>query len=329
MPKFRLKRALQLLLAGILLGATAGTAFILHQGKRIASPDRRPLQDYHREYFANPAEHGIHIDRLTCLEDKAPCLIITPDASAGLGRRGKLIRLQIQSSPVAHGHVVGTVVLLHGRNGRKEDLLPVAERFCAIGLRCLIPDLPAHGESPVHATRFGLDEWEKNLSADVLNECAKHFEFDPRPAALWGISMGGSFATSAASAIRSHWSSLTIVSSFDRLDHVIEGQCRSAILAGFISDISQRNGGPKLSAVQPQRWATKAKLPVLVAHGTDDALIDEELGHRLYSSFPSEEKRWVEVEGGTHSNVLTTPKPLYSIMADWILVHLGGDRTTE
>jgi|GEM_PF-3411362 len=37
------------------------------------------------------------------------------------------------------------MLILHGRSGMKEDYLAVAERYRAIGFRCLIPDLPGHG----------------------------------------------------------------------------------------------------------------------------------------------------------------------------------------
>jgi len=320
-PRLRLKRLLQLSLIVTILGTGAVFAFALHHGKRLASPERRTLQNYHLEYFENADQHGIRIEKRACLNGKVPCLVVSPDSTASLGERGKLIRGQIESLPVVPGEIIGNVVLLHGRNGRKEDLLPVAERFCAVGLRCIIPDLPAHGESPIQASQFGLDKWEKQLPASVLEECSRHFDFAPQPCALWGISMGGSFATSAASANDSPWNCLTIVSSFDRLDHVIENKCHSATLADFVSGICERNGGAKLSDVRPVQWAASVELPVLVAHGTEDELIGLNAGRKLFASFPTKEKHWVEVEGGTHSGVLTTAMPLYARMADWILKH--------
>ena len=59
-----------------------------------------------------------------------------------------------------------------------------------------------------------------------------------------------------------------------------------------------------------------------------DGLIDLRSGQKLFASFPSADKRWIEVDGGTHSNVLTTPMPLYSMMADWILEHINADTAT-
>ncbi len=46
---------------------------------------------------------------------------------------------------------------------------------------------------------------------------------------------------------------------------------------------------------------TRARLPVLVVHGSEDRLIPSELGRALYERAP-EPKRFVLVEGGTHHN---------------------------
>ena len=136
--------------------------------------------------------------------------------------------------------------------------------------------------------------------------------------------MGGSFATSSASSAEAPWDCLVVVSSFDRLDKVIENQCHSSAVASLVSSVSQHHGGPKLSKVTPGHWAKSTSVPVLVAHGSDDKLISLDSGRTLFSSFPASEKHWIEVEGGTHSSVLTTPMPLYAKMADWLLRHTGS-----
>ena len=305
---------------------TAGTfaALLFNHGRRLASPERRPLQDYHLDYLENSENYGIRIEKLNCLAGKAPTLVVSPDASASLGERGALLRQQLSAlgQPLSrYGQTRANLVLLHGRNGRKEDMLPIAERFCAAGFRCVIPDLPAHGESPIGVSHFGLCNWERQMPASVLEECAQHYNFSMHPSALWGISMGGSFATAAAS-IGGPWHCLVILSSFDELDNVIIQQCQSHALAAAVSHISQHHGGPDITKVTPRLWAQSITRPVFIAHGTDDELIGLRSGHALFDSFPSADKRWVEVDGGTHNNVLTTPMPLFSMMANWLLEHV-------
>ena len=86
---------------------------------------------------------------------------------------------------------------MHGHFGRKENHLPVSERFCAIGFRCLLFDVPDHGEHPSPTTTFALNE--AMLPRAVLESAAQRFGFDPRPAGLFvALSLGGAIALIAA-----------------------------------------------------------------------------------------------------------------------------------
>ncbi len=293
-------------------------AVIMYQGKKLARPTRRKIQNYHNDWLDAPQAHGISIQKSILLKGKVPCLIVTPNASAHLGKRGVIIKKQLTERGLTlpeHGTITGNIVLLHGRNGRKEDLLPVAERFCAAGLRCIIPDLPAHGESPIQTVQFGLTKWEAHLPQQLLLECAKKYHFSPTPTSLWGMSMGGSFANHAASLPEAPWKCLVIVSSFDRLENVID----LGIASPLLYRICRSYGGASIRKVNPSEWAKSITIPVLVAHGTADSLIDIKYGKSLHQSYASTQKKWVEVPGGDHGNVLTTPMPLYAEMAEWVL----------
>jgi len=275
-------------------------ALLLYQGWRLASPSKRALQAYHQEYLSHPENHGISIRATACLDEKIPTLVVEP--TAPFASRGTKVREQLQARGIKlisekelHTNTIEhTILLLHGRNGRKEDLLPVAERFCAAGLRCLIIDLPAHGESTIPTVHFGSSEWEQDLPFQVLLECSKKYHFSPSKASLWGMSMGGSFANSALADPEhgSHWNSAIIVCSL---------------------------GGASLQDVSPADWVKNSDTPVMIIHGDQDNLISKERGISLFNSYPHSNKRWVEVAGGTHQNILVTPMPLYAEMLEWIL----------
>lgn len=319
-----LLRRLKLSALILLLVGVGILAFTAYQGQQLASPERRELQPYHFDWLDQPENHGIEISRSLQLNQQVPCLTVTAHPDGKLGQRGHTIRKQLLDRGIKlapPGNIIGNLVLLHGRNGRKEDLLPVAERFCAIGLRCIIPDLPAHGESPVDTAQFGLSELERDLPQRLLVECAETQGFQPAPSALWGMSMGGCLAIRAAST-GGAWSSLTIVSSFNNLEHTIHDNCHSQILTDITSYFCQQYGGAKLSAVTPGEWAQSITVPTLIAHGTEDSLIQLETGKILHRQFRSKHKRWIEVPGGDHDDVLITPMPLYSEMASWIMEHL-------
>lgn len=116
---------------------------------------------------------------------------------------------------------------MHGHFGRKENHLPVSERFCAIGFRCLLFDVPDHGEHPSPTTTFALNE--AMLPRAVLESAAQRFGFDPRPAGLFvALSLGGAIALIAAVQERDAdiHSVVAELSSFAILSQVIEHEAR-------------------------------------------------------------------------------------------------------
>lgn len=314
----------------------------------IFSPDRHGLFGYQQQRLANPQQFGFNIRHHDCLDGKAPCLLIEPNSELKPDNRAKILRQQLsqrgyQLNP--YGQVHGMVVLLHGRNARKEDLFPIAERFIAAGYRCLLLDLPAHGESPLQSVAFGADSFERTMPRLAVEDIKRHFNLPDQPVALWGLSMGGAFAVSAASESPDYWQSLTVVSSFDRLDTLIQEfvvyYARSFLQyqgwsdsvsdvqlhewAGafsFFVDLSRSlRGQVPMRSMQPQQWAKSITIPTLVVHGDQDTLIADDRGKRLYQAFSSTKKQWITVPGGGHSSVLSTPMQLYAAMSDWMLQH--------
>jgi pimeloyl-ACP methyl ester carboxylesterase len=315
-----------LLLVVVLLGGASWLDSV------IFSPPRRALQNYHLERLQQPAAYGLKIQHYGCLQGNVPCLLVEPDALAGAGERARKFRGQLASKGVnvpAYGTVHGMVVLLHGRNMRKEDLLPVAERFVAAGFRCLIPDLPGHGESPLPVMAFGSSDFERSLPRKIVADVRKHFALPVEPTALWGMSMGGAFAVSAASESPKLWDALVVVSSFGALQPVMDRQvpARWKQAAQFIYPLLDAaqwlRGRPTLSDMQPRRWATQVKIPALVVHGDRDAYIPVAQGRGLYDALASPHKRWLTVAGGGHANVLGTAMPLYAEMGAWLIAQLA------
>lgn len=319
--------------AGLLVLLLAGgAAFVVWRASaELVHPARRKLQAYHHDWLESPAAHGISIQRWEAMNGRVPCLLVLPDRAGGLSPRGAAIRKQLEEAGTklpAFGETRANLVLLHGRNGRKEDLLPVAERFCAAGFRCLLPDLPAHGESPLKVASFGASEFDAGLPAGVLEEAIGRFKLPRDPAGLWGMSMGGAYLARAASAPGAPWRALVVVCSFDTLNAVLRRKV--SFYAGpaaplFVSAISMScvaRGGVDPAAVTPADWAAKVSTPLLVAHGTDDDLILLDSGRKLFEAYASPEKQWLVVKGGTHNNVLVTEMPLYSAMAGWFAAHL-------
>ena len=288
----------------------------------IASPERREIQDYHKSYLDGAEDHGLVVKRYDFVEGKVPCFVVRADGKAGAAKRGSVLRGQLEKEVelVEYGEEIGMMVLLHGRNGRKEDLLPVAERFCAVGFVCVIPDLPAHGESPVKTVGFGTRDFERELPLRVAEEAKVELGLEELPQSLWGMSMGGSFAVHALEGDQESWKKLIVVASFDRLEGVVDDSLGmfSGMLKLAAVEMIKMRGGPRVREVEPVKLAEGLKLPTLVIHGDADDLISCERGENLYAAF-SGRKKFVSVPGGTHDNVLVTEAPVYAEMARWLL----------
>lgn len=329
--KFIRKRWLAISISTVLFTLLVGTGLILWAGAEVANPSRRKLMDYHREYLSNPAAHGLIIEAFNA-SDGTPCLVCLPYLAGKPGERGAILRRQLTERGLALkpvGQIIGTLVLVHGRKGRKEDYLPIAERLCAAGFRCVIPDLPAHGDHPANIATYGVRE--ADLPARVLAEAAKHFNFDPLPAGLLGMSMGGSVSIHAANLADVPWRALAIICSFDSFSKVIEGQASRYIgstlgpwWAEGTDAVYHWKSGVRLTDIQPHRHAASITIPTLIAHGTADIVSSISRGKCLYNSLPTATpKRWIEIPGAGHDNVLITAYPIYADLADWMLRHVG------
>ncbi|HEY1049745.1 MAG TPA: alpha/beta fold hydrolase, partial [Prosthecobacter sp.] len=323
---FRFLRKVFLLL--LLLGIAAAIAATFWAGQELASPGRRPLHDYHQEFLQHAAAHGMEIHRFP-LADGTPCLMCVPEPGGRLGQRGTTLRSQfaqrhdVQLPPA--GSIHATLVLVHGRKGRKEDYLPIAERLCAVGFRCLLPDVPAHGEHPAPQIFYGVKE--ARLPAQVLEEASRQFGFPPQPCGLLGMSMGGSVAVHASAEPGNPWKALVVISSFHSFLPAM--QLQASRLAGSWLGVPWAAGaarvyewktGMSLEAVQPHEKAARLAMPTLMLHGTDDRVVPVESGRKLFAALPDKlEKQWVEVPSADHHNVLITEYPVYATVAEWML----------
>jgi uncharacterized protein len=320
----RLRRSMFIL--SLLLLGMAGACW--WAGNEIASPARRPLQDYHKEFLADPAAHGVSVKPFT-ISDGTPCLMMEP--LTHVGQRGAKVREQLTAQNLTlrpEGEIIGTLVLVHGRHGRKEDYLLIGERLCAVGFRCLLPDMPAHGDHPKSLITFGIRE--AGLPALVLKEAGSKFFFDPQPAGLLGMSMGGAVAIHSAAQPSAPWETLIVVSSFDRLDTTIQSNVSRRVGAWIghlwsfgAAWVYQQKTGVSVSEIRSDLPAAKLNLPVMMAHGTADRVIPLSSGQRLYSALPKNlTQQWVDVPGADHHNVLITDFPIYATIAHWMLHHV-------
>lgn len=297
----------------------------------IAEPSRRPISAAQTALLDGSAKAGFSVEKFVS-EGGMPCLVCTPVPTGKLSERAGIIRRQLGEKGISlkpPGEVLGTLVILHGRSGMKEDYLAVAERYCAIGFRCVIPDLPGHGENAGRFATYGVKEGEMVL--ECYREAAEKFAFPAEPCAVLGQSMGGSVAVHAAALPDSPFRVMVVVATFDRLETVIRSQTASLlgpVLGAAVRAPADRVFGWKtgvmISEINPFEKAAKIMIPTMVVHGDSDKAVPTAAGRKLYLAFHgATEKRWLTVPGAAHNNVLVTDYPLYSAMGEWLLGHLN------
>lgn len=325
------KRLLRLATGTLLAMAILYLALVWWCAKEIAEPSRRSAGAPHLPYFDGSAKAGFVVEKFVS-SDGMPCLVCTPEHVDEVSEKAGIIRGQLAGKGVSlrpAGEIIGTLLILHGRSGIKENYLAVAERFCAVGFRCVIPDLPGHGASPEPFTTYGV--LEAPMILRCYGEAAAKFGFAGQPSAILGQSMGGAEAIHTVALDGSPFQSMVVVSSFDKLGTVIRGQADGLlgpILGAAVSApaglLYEWRTGIHLSEINSSDKARKIRIPTLVIHGDDDRMVPTASGKALFGSFPEDtKKRWLEVPGAEHNNVLVTDFPLYAAMAHWLLEHVG------
>lgn len=300
----RISAVVSVLMLGLIAGVGAWGS-----GK-VVTPPRRDLQDYHQAILATPLKYGLEISRFTAAGG-TPCLRVEPAAVPGMAKKGRIARDMLKAEGITlnpWGEVRGTIILLHGHIGRKEDHLPIAERFCAAGFRCIIPDLPGHGEHPDGLATFGHREAE--LVETIAAGLGGSLGVDPGPLALFGVSQGGAIALQTAARPGVRWFAVASVAAFASLDRPIGVSARG--VAGVAAPFAARACGFGIrcragffpSEVRPVDAARNIQAPVFIAHGKLDDFIPLEQAHEILAAVPHERKHLRVVEDGGHHTVL-------------------------
>jgi pimeloyl-ACP methyl ester carboxylesterase len=304
-------------------------AYIAFIGSRATlSPPRRTVEKWQRDWLADPASHGITLTSFTS-SNGTPCLICEPSAKP-LGKKSLDLRKELQTrgtSVPAWGEIRGTILLLHGHKGCKEDHLPISERFCAAGFRCLCVDLPGHGQHPAPYATFG--HTEMNLLAGVWQDFLTTHPDATQPLLLFGVSQGAAIALQGAAnpqwpvrAVASvcSFASLDqpIAASADHLPSLIHGlkplttracamgiYCRSGF---FPHDISPLAAAPRIDC------------PVFLCHGKEDRFIPVSASEQLFAAVSHEHKTLRIIPKASHHNVLATGSTeLYADICEFFL----------
>lgn len=175
------------------------------------------------------------------------------------------------------------IVYFHGNGGNLSVWLPVLATLHRLGYRVLAVDYRGYGLSSGSPTEAGI-----YLDAEAAVRHAAGRRSSGRPLVFWGRSLGATVAASAARVVEPD--GLILEGGFPDKSAVIRTHMLFRALNVFSSY--------RFPTVELLRGFRK---PVLVVHGTRDAIIPFSLGRELFERLDGS-KQFVAIEGGDHND---------------------------
>lgn len=216
----------------------------------------------------------------------------TPSPSAGACHRVEFPSREDALPIAAWFHEVpsaqAAVILVHGRNSCRDDVIPghtdaLAARIAACGMSVLSIDLRGHGDSGQARLTFGQHERRDVLGAVDFLLGRGHVA---NRIGVFGASMGGASAIAAA-ADDAAIGALITDSAFADLDPVLRAQFRRltrlpvCCLRGALC-VARVMTGTWLTARAPDQLMRALRdRPVLIIHAAGDAFVPVQHAHRL------------------------------------------------
>ncbi len=281
----------------------------------ILVPKRRALEERHHLVLKHPEDYGIRLEAFLAGTAEGYGLrgfLVEPSSEPERGERTGRMLARLERNGVPRSATLrGTVILLHGRGGLKENMLTVAQRFVAADFRCVVYDARAHGESGGRFCTFGATE-KADLSA-VLDQVERRLRERGEslgPVLAFGNSLGAA-VTLLALPEESRISGAVVVAPYASFREQVSrsiGLMTRGLFPRPLREIMIRSacfrGRFDANAVAPEVSVKRVAAPVLLIHGGLDQVIPVEDSRRLLRALPGENRRLIEVPHGHHYNVL-------------------------
>jgi uncharacterized protein len=230
------------------------------------------------------------------------------EARSTLWNEAKVETLEFQNSAgtrlagwwVPKSDAKQTVILLHTLGGNRADLLDFAEPIWKAGFNLVMLDLRSHGMSDGKYFTYGFDEWKDVMAAiDTVNAKQPNQTF-----AVLGVSAGGTVAISAAARdlrIRK----VVTIGTFADLGETIDAQTKwlPGFWRGRAIGRSEELANFKVAETSAKQWISQVKVPVMIAHGTQDSYIPLSNGEQLFAA-AREPKIFFKIDGANHDSML-------------------------
>ena len=200
---------------------------------------------------------------------------------------------------------VGAVLLLHGVNANREQMLGRARFLHALGFTILAPDFQAHGESPGEHITFGARE-----SLDAAAALAFLHEAAPgERVGVIGISMGGAASLLGPGPLAAN--AFVLESVYPTIRNAVSDRLGAwfgpfgAVARWFTSPLITIVGaeaGVSESELQPIARIGRIRAPLLLISGTADHYTPIAEAESLFARAPQQKTFWA-VDGAGHEDL--------------------------
>lgn len=203
-----------------------------------------------------------------------------------------------------------TLLYLHGTFRNLYRNLPKIDALREAGFSVLAVDYRGWGESspiiPSEATIYA--------DADVAWAELARRQADPRLRVIYGHSLGGGVAVELASRKRhgSDYAALILESTFTSLSDL-------ASASHWLGSLAALFASQKFDSIDK---IAKVDAPVLMLHGDADQTVPVALGRQLRDAAPKD-TRWVEISGGSHSQLHVDAPEVYQQALKSLIALLG------
>ncbi|NNE92013.1 MAG: alpha/beta fold hydrolase [Verrucomicrobiales bacterium] len=320
-------RRIRFIAAWILLVSLVGTGVLIWlMADRLLTPRRRSHEPHHARILSNPTDFGLEIQPFSATA--ADGAILQAMLVAPSTRTGQAVKRRRMEERLGGRKIRGTVLMIHGRGGIKEDELAMTERFVAAGLRCVIYDTRAHGQSGGRFCTYG--HLEVNDAIRVLETADKRFALDLQnePVFAFGYSLGGAVAVQLLGQHGNRFAAAAVVAPFRDIGDIVafSGERHSrGWLPGFFAPacvaLAEARVGFNSEKIRPVTAALAIETPILIAHGEKDLVIPVSHGRSVFEAIPkATPKHWMPIADAYHGDVfLKGGDNLYQAMIEFWL----------
>jgi len=198
----------------------------------------------------------------------------------------------------------GTVILFHGLNSNKGNVLGEAFEFNSFGYNTMLVDMRAHGNSEGIVNTLGYEESEEvKLAFDHISKNGE------KNIILWGMSLGAVIISKAIWQYDLKPQKIILEMPFDRLQDHIRARARISGFPGepfgfFVTFWAGTEHGYWGYSHQTSRYVKKINCPVLLQWGNNDEYVLKKETEKIFAAINSSKKKLEIYQGAGHIPLL-------------------------